>query len=64
MNIILHIPFSLPSIDLKITEIQELLYFIDEENKTKWFLVAWSELHSYLIVKQKLNSNSMFMMPL
>ena len=35
MNIILHIPFSLTSIDLKITEIQELLYFIDEENKAK-----------------------------
>lgn len=35
MNIIPHILFSLPSIDLKITEIQELLYFIDEENKAK-----------------------------
>lgn len=37
MNIILHILFSLPNIALEITEIQELLYFIDEENKAKWF---------------------------
>lgn len=35
MNAILHILFSLQNIALKITEIQELLYFIGEENKVK-----------------------------